>query len=569
MKAGFLAIAAAVAVGVNAKQNHAARRHAHQAFHLERGLMATGTGSPETCGCTTIYTTITGEGTLYNPPAPATTAPSSSIAISISTSSVAAVSSTSTASTTSTISTPPAPVVTIPTSTKTPEIPVPTPLASTCPTPGVYTIPATTVTITASTTVCGAATTSVPAGEHTYGGVVTVVETATTVVCPYATVSTNSGVVTSVIETTTYVCPSAGTYTIAPSTTSVSTATVLVYPTPATFTPGTYTQTNYVIFCPLTASSAAPAPTTPAAAPVVVSSPAPVVVASSPPAVVVASAPPAKSVSVVSSSTPGQLGSSGNQWAMTYTPYTKSGECKSASSVMSDIAVIKAAGFSVVRVYSTDCSGLTNIGAACEASGLRMIVGVFISSTGLGEAAEQVSDIISWGKFSLVDLIVIGNEAVFNGYCSASALASFITDAKSKFAAAGYSGQCTTTEPLNTWQANSGALCGAVDVVGCNIHPFFNADVEASGAGPFVKSQLDIVDGLCPGKTGINLETGWPSAGKCNGKACPGPEAQAVALKSIAESVGGKSVMFSYVDDPWKPAGEFGCEQHWGAVHVF
>jgi exo-beta-1,3-glucanase (GH17 family) len=304
---------------------------------------------------------------------------------------------------------------------------------------------------------------------------------------------------------------------------------------------------------------------------VVAPSPPAVVVASSPPAVVVSSAPPAKSVSVVaaSSSSSGQLGTSGNQWAMTYTPYTTTGECKSASAVMSDIAVIKAAGFSVVRVYSTDCSGLVNIGAACEAAGLRMIIGVFISSSGLSEAAEQVSAIISWGKFSLVDLIVIGNEAVFNGYCSASALASFITDCKTKFAAAGYTGKCTTTEPLSTWQANTGALCDVVDVVGCNIHPFFNADVEASGAGPFVASQLAIVDGLCPGKTGINLETGWPTAGSCNGKACPGVEALATDLMSIAESVGGKSVMFSYVDDPWKPAGEFGCEQHWGAVHVF
>jgi exo-beta-1,3-glucanase (GH17 family) len=254
---------------------------------------------------------------------------------------------------------------------------------------------------------------------------------------------------------------------------------------------------------------------------------------------------------------------------MTYTPYTSSGDCKSATAVMADIAVIKAAGFSVVRVYSTDCSGLVNIGAACEASGVRMIVGVFISNTGLSGAAEQVSDIVNWGKFSIVDLIVVGNEAVFNGYCSASALAAFITDAKSKFSAAGYSGQCTTTEPLNTWQANSAALCDVVDVVAANIHPFFNADVEAANAGPFVASQLKIVDALCPGKTGINLETGWPSDGTCNGKACPGPENQAIALKSISEHAGGKSVMFSFVDDPWKPAGEFGCEQHWGAVHIF
>ena len=70
MKAGVIAVAAALAGGAAAAaqpgKNHA-RRHAHEAFH-ERGLYltgaVTGTGSaPEpTCGCTTIYTTITGEG---------------------------------------------------------------------------------------------------------------------------------------------------------------------------------------------------------------------------------------------------------------------------------------------------------------------------------------------------------------------------------------------------------------------------------------------------------------------------------------------------------------------------
>lgn len=61
MKAGVFAVAAAMAAGVSA--GHANRRHAHEAFHLERGLLSTGTAVEPTCGCTTIYTTITGEGT--------------------------------------------------------------------------------------------------------------------------------------------------------------------------------------------------------------------------------------------------------------------------------------------------------------------------------------------------------------------------------------------------------------------------------------------------------------------------------------------------------------------------
>jgi hypothetical protein len=71
MKAGVFAIAAAaIAAGVSAGRGHAARRHAHEAFHhqapreLVTGYLVTGTSHPAeaTCGCTTIYTTITGEG---------------------------------------------------------------------------------------------------------------------------------------------------------------------------------------------------------------------------------------------------------------------------------------------------------------------------------------------------------------------------------------------------------------------------------------------------------------------------------------------------------------------------
>ncbi|RDL36799.1 Glycoside hydrolase [Venustampulla echinocandica] len=476
MKTTLLVAAAALASGVSARQNHAARRHNHEAFHMEkRGLMNTGllsTGAPaaETCGCTTIYTTITGEGSLWFPPPPATTAPPPPPP-----SSAAPVPSPTPTSTDTVV------VVTVPV--------VPTPFSTTCPTPGVYTIPATTITLTETKTIPEATTTATyPPGTYTQPQVVT-----------------------------------------------------------------TITETNYVVVCPYT-SSQAPAPTSKAAP-----APAPVPVTTAVPA-------PSKSASPPST---GGLGSSGKQWAITYSPYTEGGECKAANDVAEDIKKVAAAGFTTVRVYSSDCSGLQNIGNACEAHGLKMILGVFISNTGIAGAQQQVTDIIAWGKFSMVELIVVGNEAIFQGHASATDLAVFISACKSKFQAAGYNGPCTTTEPLSTWQANKGALCGAVDVVGANIHAFFNPDTPAEKAGTFVKGQLDIVDQLCPGKSGINLECGWPSAGSCNGAACPGKEAQAVAIKSITEACGGQSVMFSFTNDPWKQPGEFGCEQYWGVIQLF
>lgn len=209
---------------------------------------------------------------------------------------------------------------------------------------------------------CGATTTSLPPGNDVYGGVTTIVETATTVVCPYATVSPVGGTVTSIIETTTYVCPSAGTYTIAPMTTSVSQSTVMVYPTPVSYPPGTYTfpatvvtvtETDFVYICPFTSSSAAPAPT---AAPPAPAAPAP--------AQSSAAAAPAPAPS--SSSSTGVISGTGDKWCMTYSPYTADGQCKDAGAVEADISVIASKGFGSVRIYSTDCSGLQNVGSSCR-----------------------------------------------------------------------------------------------------------------------------------------------------------------------------------------------------------
>jgi exo-beta-1,3-glucanase (GH17 family) len=421
------------------------------------------------------------------------------------------------------------------------------------------------LTVTDTTTVCGATTTELPSGTQTYGGVTTVVKTSTTVVCPYATVEPSGTTVTSVIKTTTYVCPTPGTYTIAPTTTYVPTSTVVVYPTPAVITPGTYTQpeqtvtvtrTDYTYVCPFTGQNE---PTSAPAAPSTTAVPA------------TTTAVPSTSVAAPSSSSsaPASTGAVSGQMGMTYTPYTKGGECKDKASVLSEVANLKSKGFSHVRVYSVDCNSLEYIGEAARTSGLQMILGVFITSSGVSGAQDQVTSISKWAQWDLVSLIVIGNEAIQNGYCDASTLAGFISSAKSSFQAAGYSGKVTTTEPINVWQASGSALCGVVDIIGANIHPFFNADVSADQAGKFVAQEIKVLEGICPGKDVINLETGWPHSGNANGKAVPGPSEQAIAIKSIAEEVGSKSVFFSYFDDLWKEPGQFGVEQYWGCFDTF
>jgi exo-beta-1,3-glucanase (GH17 family) len=413
--------------------------------------------------------------------------------------------------------------------------------------------------------VCAPASTKVGKGHHTYGGVTTVVETATTVVCPYATVTTKDGVVTSVVETTTYVCPSAGTYTIAPTTTTITVdETIIVYPTVTEYCPGTYTapaivttitETDVVIYCPWTSPTAVPEP-------------------EPKPSKVPDTAEPPKSTSTPDGP---KLGGSGDRWAMTYTPYSgdSSGTCKSAGEVDADIQKIKNSGFSVVRVYSTDCNTLKNVGDACSKYGLKMIIGVFVREAGcdynIAYIKEQVDAITAWARWDLVELVVVGNECVFSGKCSASSLKNLIVTVREKCAAAGYHGSFTTAETVGVWQQSDvqSQICGVIDIVGGQIHPYFNAETSASQAGTFVAGQLSILDGICGGKTALNLECGWPSAGNCNGKACPGKSEQAAAIASIKDTCGSRTVFFSFHNDEWKDAGACGCEKSWGCGDLF
>ncbi|KAI0486431.1 glycoside hydrolase family 17 protein [Xylaria cf. heliscus] len=540
---------AALAAGASAGSVH--HRHNHAALHAKKGYE-----TEETCGCTTVYSTYYGQPTLVFPPAP-----------------------------------PPAP-----TTVSTTKVVVPTPIAQTCPTPGVYTFPATTVTLTDATTVPVPYTTSVPAGTHTLGGVTTVVTTATTVVCPYATVSTSEGVTTSVIESTTYVCPSAGTYTIAPTTTTVTEATTVTIPSVTSYPAGTYTQpevvttiveTSTVVYCPFdipTPSTSEAAPTTYVAVTVAETTPAAAETTPAPAQTYpVTTSKPATQPETTTSKTaqpsnsPGKTpskGVPGKPWAVTYTPYetSASGGCKSQSQVNSDIAAIAAAGVTTIRVYSTDCSTLEFVGGACEAHGIKMILGIYVDQPGCAAGSPSVSDQISaiksWGKWNLVSLITVGNEAVLHGYCTPSELAGLISSTKQQLS---YTGPYSTAETVNIWQQEDFAalVCPVVDFVGANAHAFFNTETTADQAGQFVKGQLDIIENICSGKEGRIMETGWPSAGQALGLAVPGYSQQASAIKSIVQEVGDKAVIFSLTSDAWKDGNtQCQCEQHWGCASI-
>ncbi|KAK8218165.1 beta-glucosidase 5 [Phyllosticta capitalensis] len=577
MKSALLAVAAGALLGNTAASAH----NQHQSFHQRRqpGQLELREANDE-CVCSTYVTTVTGTPQLVTQTQVVTATPSVAVTPSAEAPSSAPVASSS-----------------VPDN-------VPTPFVTTYATPGTYTIPARTVTVTGSTTVPVATTQTLTSGVNTYGGVTTSVVTETTVTCPYATVETSGSTTTSVIRTTSYYCPGNGVYTVVPpTTTSVTEPTTTDYPKVTSYTPGTYTQpertvtitkTNDVYTCPVEGTETTVTPGVPSASSAVggasalPSSSAPVVTSATPTPALTGSAegsvgtpagtPSASTPAAASSSASSGNGmtTNGNQWAITYTPYSSDGSCKSADDVKTDIADIKDKGFTTVRLYATDCDGLVNVGAACSESSLKMIIGIYIKSDGISsqDTQDQVTEIKNWAKegsnWDMVDMVVVGNEAVFNGWATAQELGSFISTVKSTFISAGLASKAfTTTETVNVAQSEAygSYICPVIDVVGVNVQPFFDGNTAAEDAGDFVVSQLGLASKACSSKDVFNLESGWPHQSSSNNdKAIAGTSEQATAIKSIIEKAGTHSVIFSYGDDTWKDGGEWGVEGYFGCA---
>ncbi|KAF8456186.1 glycoside hydrolase superfamily [Terfezia claveryi] len=482
---------------------------------------------------------------------------------------------------------------------------VPTPEVTICPTPGIYTIPDKTMTLTSTEYLCGKETTTLPPGIHTIGGVTTVVETQTTVTCPVAITETQDSTVTSKVVMTTYICPTPGTYTIAPITTTVTQTTVVPceYPTVTSYEPGVYTRpeevititkTDEVYVCPtfkhvdvtqtvvpVPEETSTPYPTeetypTKETSPTEETyqaketyTPSPSkesrVVEETTSALV--EIPEATTIPV---SVPTNLphGTSGPSWGITYSPYNDDQTCKSKDQVSSDIQSIAAAGFKNIRLYSSDCGSLDTVIPACETYQIKVIFGIFIRDTSC-QADEDLERIMAWKKWEYVTMFVVGNEALFQGFCQPQQFADYITEVKNKLRGNGYEGPVTTTEPLNIIEQHYQVLCPALDVVSINCHPYFNPDVTADQAGPFLNTQLKRAEDLC-GMTGYVLEAGWPNAGNTNGKAIASPDAQKTAFNSILSDCPTERIcLFTWRNDKWKQPGGFNVEQNFGCGDLF
>jgi len=240
-----------------------------------------------------------------------------------------------------------------------------------------------------------------------------------------------------------------------------------------------------------------------------------------------------------------------------YSPYTTNG-CKSASEVASDLAAYS--DCTVVRLFDVDCNGIENVLAA---GNFKIMAGV----KNVGTVSASISTMISavgsnWGR---IYAVTIGDEQINSGQSSVSDMQGYISQAKSQLAPY-FTGIVTTVESQNIFSSQP-SLCGVVDAVFANAHPFFDSTCASSNAGSWLTSQISTLNSVCGGKQVIITETGWPWQGSTNGAAVPSTSDQQAALASIQAAVTSNIMYFTAYDSPWMSPGDFGVEQYWGMQH--
>ncbi|ANB15075.1 Scw4p [Sugiyamaella lignohabitans] len=259
-----------------------------------------------------------------------------------------------------------------------------------------------------------------------------------------------------------------------------------------------------------------------------------------------------------SSSPSGSAGSAG-ALGISYSPYTNSGGCKSASQVAADLAELT--GYNVIRIYGVDCNQVANVYAAL-APGQKLFAGVYDIGNVAGDLGT-IKDGIN-NDWSVIHTISIGNELVNGGQATPAQVGSLVGQARGILQSYGYTGPVVAVDTFIA-VINNPELCQYSDYMAVNAHAFFDGGVTASQAGQWALLQIQRVYSACNGAKSVLIsESGWPSQGDSNGVAVPSSENLQTAVSALKSSVGNDCIVFNAFNDLWKAPGYLNVEQYWG-----
>lgn len=248
---------------------------------------------------------------------------------------------------------------------------------------------------------------------------------------------------------------------------------------------------------------------------------------------------------------------------ITYSPYTKSGACKTALEVAADIAMLS--HYSIIRLYAVDCLGIENVVAAMGST-QKLFLGIWAIDAIDTDLPSMATQVLTGSRgWSAVDTVAIGNEVVNSGTNTVAQVLAAVSSARAWFLdnASAYDGSIVAVDTLLVTIQNQ-EMCDILDYIAVNCHPYF-LGVEALTSGTWLAEQVASLKSFCNnGKDILVTESGWPTYGDTVGLAVPSVANQLLAIKGLGETMGDLVIMFTTYNDYWKAPGSYNVEQHWG-----
>ncbi|KAL3670033.1 hypothetical protein V7S43_005403 [Phytophthora oleae] len=221
-------------------------------------------------------------------------------------------------------------------------------------------------------------------------------------------------------------------------------------------------------------------------------------------------------------------------------------------SVQEDIATIRSHGFNSVRTYISKF-GNTNFGLAIADARLNMTVALGVPYP-QSDYVEQMDAALTAANTGGVSYIFVGNENLAGATNVPPEMISTIKSIKSLVPGNVKVGTVQrNTEVINYAGINGWSdLVAACDVLGVNVHPYFNPGTTADKAIDVVNNQWTTMKANFGDKL-IVTETGWPSEGTLLGNtgSVDGTERFYSDYKAWSSSMP-ESFYFQIFDTPYK-----------------
>ncbi len=216
-----------------------------------------------------------------------------------------------------------------------------------------------------------------------------------------------------------------------------------------------------------------------------------------------------------------------------------------------------------LRTYSVKGS-LGDIPGIAQDYGVTVTLGIWIDKDMAANDAEIVRAIDIVNRVRNIDLVVVGNEALFRADVTPEQMIEYIERVR-----AAVKVRVTTAEPWHVWLKYP-EIASHVKVIAAHVLLFW----EKVPANKAVKVTLDRARELrkvYPKKRLLLAEVGWPSHGRPQGAADATPALQAIYLRAMLDKLnsgGYEYFVIEAFDQTWKTGDEGDVGAYWGVYDV-